>query len=148
MFCILYCIDAVELNLLLELTLLNNFLTLKLKKTLVFGASLKPDRYSNYAINRLVDSEYETVAFGMVSGEVQGVNIETELLQFEDIHTITLYVNPKRQEQYYTYFVSLNPERVIFNPGTENPELYKILQDNNIQYEVACTLVLLSTNQY
>lgn len=118
------------------------------KKTLVLGASLKPNRYSNYAINRLVDKQHEVVALGLKSGEVSGVTIETELLFFENINTVTLYLNPKRQESYYNYIVSLNPNRVIFNPGTENLELYAILKKHHIAFEESCTLVLLSTNQY
>lgn len=118
------------------------------KKTLVLGASLKPNRYSNFAIQRLVSNKIETVAFGLRSGEVSGIMIDTDLLPYKGVHTVTLYLNPKRQEAYYTYIVSLKPQRVIFNPGTENPELYEILKENNIAFEVACTLVLLSTNQY
>jgi hypothetical protein len=64
------------------------------------------------------------------------------------VDTVTLYINPKVQENYYKYVVSLKPRRVIFNPGTENPEFYAILEQNHIQYETACTLVLLATNQY
>ncbi|MEP5338526.1 MAG: CoA-binding protein [Algibacter sp.] len=119
-----------------------------IKKTLVFGASLKPNRYSNYAIQRLVANNIKTVAFGLKKGEVSGVKIDDELLNYEGIHTVTLYLNPKRQEAYYNYIVGLKPERVIFNPGTENQEFYKILKQNNIPFEAACTLVLLSTNQY
>lgn len=118
------------------------------KKTLVFGASLKPNRYSNYAIQRLVANKHEVAAFGMKSGEVSGVVIDTKLVDYNDIDTVTLYLNPNRQEAYYDYIISLKPKRVIFNPGTENPKFYKLLQDNNIEFEVACTLVLLSTNQY
>lgn len=118
------------------------------KKTLVLGASLKPNRYSNYAIQRLVSNKVETVAFGLRAGEVSGVKIDTELLPYENINTVTLYLNPKRQQEYYDYILSLKPQRVIFNPGTENPELYKLLKENNIDFEAACTLVLLSTNQY
>lgn len=118
------------------------------KKTLVLGASLKPDRYSNFVIQKLVNNNIDVVAFGLKSGEVAGIEIQTELLPFEDIHTITLYLNPQRQKEYYSYIVSLHPKRVIFNPGTENPELYTILKENNIPFEVACSLVLLSTNQY
>ena len=88
------------------------------------------------------------VAYGLKHGNVDGVTIATELLPFEDIHTITLYLSSKHQDPYYNYIISLNPKRVIFNPGTENPELFKILEENNIDYEIACTLVLLSTNQY
>jgi hypothetical protein len=118
------------------------------KKTLVLGASLKPNRYSNYAIQRLVENKIDVVAFGLKKGVVSGVEIDTKLFNDESIHTVTLYLNPTRQKEYYDYVVALKPERVIFNPGTENPEFYKILKDNNIFFEIACTLVLLSTNQY
>lgn len=118
------------------------------KKTLVFGASLKANRYSNYAIQSLIANEFETVAYGLVRGDILGVTIDDTLIAYKNIHTITLYINPERQKDYYEYLVSLNPERVIFNPGTENPEFYKILKAHHISFEVACTLVLLSTNQY
>ncbi|MFI1772263.1 CoA-binding protein [Thalassobellus citreus] len=118
------------------------------KKTLVLGASLKTNRYSNYAVQRLVANNFEVVAFGMKKGTVEGVTIDTELVPYENIDTVTLYLNAKRQVDYYDYVVSLKPKRVIFNPGTENPEFYNILKENNIAFEVACTLVLLSTNQY
>lgn len=118
------------------------------KKTLVLGASLKANRYSNYAIQRLVAKGYDVYAFGLKEGFVDHVKIDTELKSYNAIHTITLYLNPKRQKAYYNYIVSLNPERIIFNPGTENPEFYKILKENNIFFEAACTLVLLSTDQY
>ncbi len=67
---------------------------------------------------------------------------------YNDVDTVTVYLNPKRQKPFYDYIVSLKPKRVIFNPGTENPEFYSILKDNNIPFEESCTLVLLSTNQY
>lgn len=119
-----------------------------MKKTLVLGASLKLNRYSNIAINRLVASGEEVVAIGLKEGEIAGVSIATDLVAYQHIETVTLYLNPVRQKAYYNYIVSLKPKRVIFNPGTENPEFYKILQENGIISEVACTLVLLSTNQY
>ncbi|WP_417444409.1 CoA-binding protein [Joostella sp.] len=117
-------------------------------KALVMGASLKPSRYSNIAINRLVSAGEEVVAFGLRTGEVAGVKIDTELLKYKDVDTVTLYLNPKNQEPYYDYILGLNPKRVIFNPGTENPYFYAQLRDKNIEAEVACTLVLLSTGQY
>lgn len=88
------------------------------------------------------------VAFGLKSGEVAGVKIDVDLLLYKNIHTITLYLNLERQKDYYNYIISLKPKRVLFNPGTENPEFYTILRENNISFETACTLVLLSTNQY
>lgn len=118
------------------------------KKTLVLGASLNPARYSNLAITRLVRNNQPTVAFGLKPGTVNGISIDTEMMDFEDIDTITLYLNAKRQEQYYDYIISLEPKRVIFNPGTENPVLYDLLEKNNIEFQNACTLVMLSTNQY
>lgn len=119
-----------------------------MKKTLVLGASLNPGRYSNLAINRLVKHGHEVVAIGLREGTVAGVEIVTHPKDFEHIDTVTLYLNPKRQVAYYDYIISLNPERVIFNPGTENPEFYGLLKQHNIGYEVACTLVLLGTDQY
>lgn len=119
-----------------------------MKKTLVFGASLKPNRYSNLVVRRLVDSGIETYAYGLGEGEVSGVNISNTLSKINDIHTITLYLNPKRQEEYYNKIISLQPSRVIFNPGTENPTFYNLLEKNGIEVDVACTLVLLSTGQF
>ncbi|MDO1501209.1 CoA-binding protein [Winogradskyella maritima] len=118
------------------------------KKTLVMGASLKPHRYSNIAISRLVNYGHEVVAFGMREGQVADVNIDTVLMSYKDIDTVTLYLNPTRQEPYYDYIIGLNPKRVIFNPGTENPDFYALLKANSIEFEVACTLVLLGTGQY
>ncbi|WP_378185231.1 CoA-binding protein [Aquimarina sp. W85] len=119
-----------------------------MKKTLVLGASTKPNRYSFLAIERLRRYAIDTVALGLKSGTVADINIDTEKKMYQEIHSITLYLNPRRQVEYYDYIVSLQPKRVIFNPGTENPELYKILKENAIEIEIACTLVLLSTNQY
>ncbi len=118
-----------------------------MKKTLVFGASLKPDRYSNMAIKRLVGNDIPTEAFGLKPGEVSGVQIKGNPNDFQNPHTITLYLNPQRQQDYYDDIVKLHPKRVIFNPGTENPVFYDILKKNGIEVEVACTLVLLATGQ-
>ena len=118
------------------------------KKTLVMGASLKPERYSNMAINKLKNYNYDVKAFGLKAGVVNSVTIDTDLIPYDAIDTITLYLNPKRQQAYYDYIISLKPNRVIFNPGTENPDFYEVLNENDIEYEIACTLVLLSTAQY
>lgn len=118
------------------------------KKTLVLGASLKADRYSNIAIKRLTSMNQEVVAVGLVSGKVAGVTIEIGKPCFKNVTTVTLYLKPKRQEEYYQYIFSLKPKRVIFNPGTVNIELVKLLRLNNIKPEIACTLALLSTGQY
>jgi predicted CoA-binding protein len=117
-------------------------------KTLVFGGSLNPERYSNIAIKRLEDNDIEVVSYGLRAGLVGTVPIDTSLEDYDDIHTITLYMNPKRQREFYTYLVGLNPQRIIMNPGTENNELATLAKEQNIEVVEACTLVMLSTNQY
>jgi len=118
------------------------------KKTLILGASLKSNRYSNIAILRLVANGHEVKAIGIKVGEIGGVKIETGMPNFIGIDTVTLYLNPIRQIAYYKYIVSLKPKRVIFNPGTENMQLIELLEKNNIEAEIACNLVLLAVNQY
>lgn len=118
------------------------------KLTLVIGASLNPNRYSNMAIKRLRANNIPVFAIGLREGKVADVQIIKEKILFKNIDTVTLYLNPKRQEEYYDYIIHLQPKRVIFNPGTENLEFVKLLQENNIKVEIACTLVLLSTKQY
>jgi len=117
-------------------------------KTLVIGASENPERYSNKAIRALLQHGHEVVAIGLRPGAVEGVAFNSEKKVFENIDTVTLYVGPQNQPEYYSYILSLNPQRVIFNPGTENPEFIAKLKKSGIYPEIACTLVLLATGQY
>ncbi|WNM20206.1 CoA-binding protein [Flavobacterium capsici] len=121
---------------------------MKNKKTVVLGASTKPDRYAYKAISMLVDKGHSVIAIGQNTGEVEGVKIYTKNIPLKNIDTVTLYLNPTRQRDFYNYIIETKPKRVIFNPGTENPEFYQLLKANGIEVEVACTLVLLTTNQY
>lgn len=121
---------------------------MKNKKTLVLGASVKPERYSFKAIEMLVEKKHSVIAIGQNTGEVAGIKINTKQIPLANINTVTLYVNPNSQCDYYNYIIETKPNRVIFNPGTENPEFYQLLKANSIKVEIACTLVLLSTNQY
>ena len=109
---------------------------------------MKEDRYSNKAIQKLKENNIPVVAIGLRKGDVADVRIATENIPYENVDTVTLYLNPKRQVEYYNYILSLQPRRVVFNPGTENNFFMGLLQENNIESEVACTLVLLATNQY
>lgn len=118
------------------------------KKTLVIGASTKPNRYSNIAIQRLLGSSLAVRAIGNRSGEVAGVEINDSKIMYDNIHTITLYLNAANQKSYYDYILDLKPKRVIFNPGTENEELEILLKNKNIYFEKSCTLVLLSIGEY
>jgi len=118
-------------------------------KTLVLGASPNPERYSYLAVQRLTVYGHEVVPVGIrKNSSIEGLPILLGQPHFEDIHTITLYLNPKRQEAYYDYLLSLKPKRVIFNPGTENAYLIKLLKENGIEAVIACTLVMLSTEQF
>ncbi|MEO6550403.1 MAG: CoA-binding protein [Ferruginibacter sp.] len=118
------------------------------KKTLVIGASSNPSRYSYLAVQRLVARQYPVVALGARNGTIGNTEIQTEKTPFENIDTITLYINPLRQKEYYDYILGLHPKRLIFNPGTENDELSELAQKNGVQVMEACTLVMLSTGQY
>jgi predicted CoA-binding protein len=118
------------------------------KKTLVLGASDNPSRYSFLAMQRLKSHGHPVVALGKKHTLVNDITIETEKKFFADIDTVTLYLNPAHQQEYYDYILSLNPRRIIFNPGAENDELNKLAQAQQIKTMEACTLVLLSTGQY
>lgn len=117
-------------------------------KTLVIGASVNPERYSFKAINMLREYGHKVVAVGLKTGQVLDVEIETGKPYFSAIDTVTLYINPSRQPDFYDYILGLKPRRVIFNPGTENPDFYPLLKTAGIVFEEACTLVLLRTEQF
>lgn len=118
------------------------------KKTLVLGASANPSRYSYLAIHRLRGHGHPVVGIGRKATRVADVEIGKEKLPVEDIDTVTLYLNAKHQQEYYDYILSLHPKRIIFNPGAENEELAGLAEKNGIKTLEACTLVMLSTNQF
>ena len=112
------------------------------------GASDNPARYSYMAIDRLRANGHLVVAVGRKQTVVKDVMVETEIKTADDIDTVTLYLNPANQRPFYEYILSLEPRRVIFNPGTENPEFISLLREYNMYPEIACTLVLLSLSSY
>ena len=118
------------------------------KKTLILGATNNTARYAYLAATRLSAAGHEIVNIGIKRGEVAGVPIQPAGIIFPDIHTVTLYVGPQRQPEYYDYILATKPKRIIFNPGTENSELEALAREQGIETLEACTLVLLSTGQY
>lgn len=118
------------------------------KTTMVLVASTKPDRYSYKAINMLADNNVPVVAISRRPGYIDNIEFIQGKPIIKGIHTLTLYLNPKNQESFYDYIIDINPQRVIFNPGTENSELQNLLNKTDIEWEEACTLVLLTTNQF
>lgn len=117
-------------------------------KTLVLGGSINPNRYSNMAIKSLRRNGIETVSVGNKTGWVDDVQIEVVQVAFKDIDTVSLYLGPNNQTEYYNYILALKPRRIIFNPGTENDELKEKASKAGITTLEACTLVMLSTGQY
>ncbi len=118
------------------------------RRALVLGATTNSSRYAFIATKRLQQYGIDVVPVGIREGDINGTPIVLGQPALENIETITLYLNPKRQEAYYDYILGLNPKRIIFNPGTENPVLAKLAKEQGIQSEVACTLVLLSRGVY
>jgi predicted CoA-binding protein len=116
--------------------------------TLVLGASPNPDRYSHKAVKSLVKHNRAVVAVGNREGEIAGINILTGKPVIDNVHTITLYLGPERQKEFYDYMLALHPKRIIFNPGAENPEFYSMCKEKNIEIVEDCTLVMLNSNSY
>lgn len=118
------------------------------KKTLVLGASANPSRYSYLAVNRLRSYGHPVEAIGRKAVQVADIMVHTDKPLLEGVDTVTLYLSPVHQQEYYDYIISLKPKRIIFNPGAENEELAEMAAAHNIIPQEACTLVLLSTGQY
>ncbi|PHI18834.1 CoA-binding protein [Lewinellaceae bacterium SD302] len=117
--------------------------------TLVLGATPNPSRYANIATKRLLRNGHEVVLVGIKKGEIDGQKILNGKPDLEtEIDTVTLYVGPRHQPEYYDYLLRLKPRRIIFNPGTENAELIELAKEAGIKPVVACTLVMLSTGEY
>ncbi len=118
------------------------------KKTLILGASSNPARYSYKAATQLTKLGHEIYCYGKQHGFIEDLEIKNELPIQKDFDTVTLYLNPTHQQQFYNYIIELKPKRVLFNPGTENVELQELLRQNKINFEESCTLVLLSIGNY
>jgi uncharacterized protein len=120
------------------------------KKTVIIGATTNSSRYAFVAAGMLREYNHEIIPVGIKKGEVYGrtiLNIN-QRPRLSDVDTITLYISPRHQPEHYDYILSLKPRRVIFNPGTENPEFQKMLEESGTEALEACTLVLLRSGQY
>jgi predicted CoA-binding protein len=119
-----------------------------MKPTLVIGASNNPNRYAYKAVVSLLNHGHSVIAFGQKKGSIGDERIHNDWDTTWHVDTVTMYINPKIQEDYYQMIIGLKPKRVIFNPGTENSFFYEMLKEKNIQVELACTLVMLSIGDY
>ncbi len=118
------------------------------KKTLIIGASENTDRYAAQAVKLLAHYEHEVIALGKKPGTVHNTKIEGRAQYFPEVDTVSLYINSKIQKMYFYYVISINPKRVIFNPGAENAEFAELLRTHDIEVLNACTLVMLRTGQF
>ncbi|TVR75260.1 MAG: CoA-binding protein [Marinilabiliales bacterium] len=118
------------------------------KKTLVLGASPNPIRFSYKAVKSLQRYNVPVVPVGIKKGEIGGIDIITDRPHMDDIHTVTMYVGPARQKDYYSYLLSLQPSRIIFNPGTENSEFMEMARKEGIEVLEDCTLIMLNADRY
>jgi predicted CoA-binding protein len=119
-------------------------------KTVILGASNNPGRFSYKAADLLAKFRYDFVPVGIKKGESGGKQILPikERPHIEEVDTITLYMNPFNQREYYNYIISLKPRRIIFNPGTENPELMELARQSAIETIEDCTLIMISSGVF
>lgn len=121
-----------------------------MKKTAIIGATSNPSRYAFLAADMLADKGHEIVPIGIKTGEVAGrkiLDLRTRP-RVEGIDTVTMYIGPQNQPEWYDYILGLQPKRIIFNPGTENPEFEQMAIEKGIETEAACTLVMLRVGNY
>jgi uncharacterized protein len=118
------------------------------KKTLVLGASPNPVRFSYKAVKSLQRHDVPVVPVGIRKGEIGGIEIIKDRPDFDDIHTITMYIGPARQKDYYSWLLSLHPKRIIFNPGTANHEFMEMAEKEGIEVLEDCTLIMLNSGNY
>ena len=120
------------------------------KKTVIIGATPNAERYSHLAAGMLSEYQHDIVPLGIKKGVIFGKEIQDIRSRpaIKDVDTVTLYIGPHHQPEWYDYILGLKPKRIIFNPGTENNEFENLAEDKGIEVEEACTMVLLRSNQY
>jgi predicted CoA-binding protein len=118
------------------------------KTTLILGATTNPSRYAYRAAAMLTAQGHPIFPVGIKRGEIFGKTIESNPQPMQGIDTITLYLNPNNQKGYYDFILQTQPKRIIFNPGTENPELEQLAEAQGIETLEACTLVMISMGVY
>lgn len=121
----------------------------KKEKVAILGASDNPSRYAHMAFKMLQEYGHETFPVSPKLTELEGVKVFAALGDIrEPIDTLTMYVGPEKSSRMQSEILALRPRRVIFNPGSENPELARELQKIGVETTEACTLVLLRTKQF
>jgi predicted CoA-binding protein len=115
----------------------------------LLGASPKPDRFAYKAVRSLQRRNIPVIALGRKDADLDGIKIRKGMPgNIGPVHTVTLYLNPKNQEEYYDYIISLQPSRIIFNPGTWNPDLAELARSHNIEVVRDCMLIMLNSSKF
>ena len=118
------------------------------KPTLVLGASLKPGRFSYSCVKTLVSANIPVQAIGLREGFIESTPVYTGFRELHNIHTVTLYLGVENQKPWYDYILKLKPVRVIFNPGTENPEFVESLKNAGIETIEDCTIIMVQGDRF
>jgi predicted CoA-binding protein len=119
------------------------------KTVAVLGASNNPERYSNMAVRRLRDAGHHVIPVNPALETIEGLQAAKSLGEIKEVvDTLTLYIGPQRSGPMIEDILRLAPKRVVFNPGTESPELAAALARAGIPYVEGCTLVMLQTGQF
>ena len=118
------------------------------KKTVVLGASPNPLRFSHKMVKSLVRHGIDVVPVGFRKGKISDVDILIGQPKIKDVHTISLFMGARHQPPFYDYILKLNPRRIIFNPGTYNPELSELAKKNGIEPVIDCALIMLNKGTF
>ncbi|KPK83821.1 MAG: CoA-binding protein [Bacteroides sp. SM23_62_1] len=116
--------------------------------SVVLGASPNQSKYSYKCVRSLMRHGFVAVPVGKRPGQIEDVEILTGQPDIAEVDTVVLYLNKEGQKEYYEYIFSLNPSRIIFNPGTHNQELVDLAREKGIKVVVDCALIMLSTGSY
>lgn len=119
-----------------------------MKKTMVLGATPNRKRFAHICVKSLMRYDYPVIPVGIKEGKIAGVPIQVGKPQIKDLDTVTVYLNPENQKDYYDYLINLGPRRIILNPGAENEELRAIAEKEGIDVIEDCTLVMLNSGQF
>jgi len=121
----------------------------KPQKVVVLGASSKPERKSNQAVAMLQEAGHSVVPVHPAIEEIHGIPVKKKLREVEGpVDTLTLYVGRELSQKMESAITDLNPGRLIFNPGAENPDLMAAAEKAGIPTMEACTVVLLAIGRF
>ncbi|MFO8234760.1 MAG: CoA-binding protein [Bacteroidales bacterium] len=119
-----------------------------MNKVMVLGATPNRKRFANTCVKSLIRYGYPVIPLGIKEGSIAGHEIIIKKIPVKGLHTITIYLNPENQKEYYDYIIKQEPKRIILNPGAENPELKAIAEEKGIDVIEDCTLIMLNSGKF